>query len=203
LLAVFCYVTLSQIKKIMKNLLIIIAIISITQIAFAQTTIGIYGKVATTAKKPIEGITVLLLNDHKEVIAKILTNVNGDYGFDIEKEGIYGIEVVLTDSTSQQITNVLLKKESQYYNFLISNQSYLHDKNINLLSAQEIEKMPTQDVTKMMETKGNFDKDANGKMRSRTLGNGVRVIIDGQIMTDNSAIRLIPGSIGSMEVLKR
>jgi SdrD B-like domain len=185
----------------MKNLFLIITILCSAILANAGS--GIYGNIANHNKKPIAGITIFLLNADGKALASIISNADGDYGFDISTAGNYGLQIMLTDSTFQKVADIKVAKKPLYYDFLVNNIYYNRDKNMASLSASELEKMPTQDYKQMMQTKGNFDTDANGNLRSRTLGNGVRLIVDGQIMSDNSGIQFVPGSIGSMEVLKR
>jgi Carboxypeptidase regulatory-like domain len=186
---------------IMKNLFL--TIILLCNVIIAKAGAGIYGNIVSNTNKPVAGINIYLLDANGEALALIISNADGDYGFEIAKEGNYSLQIMLTDSTFQKVENITVAAKPIYYDFLVNNINYSRDKNIASITAAELEKMPTQDVKKMIATKGNFDTDANGNLRSRTLGNGVRLIVDGQVMSDNSGIQFVPGSIGSMEVLKR
>jgi hypothetical protein len=175
----------------------------ITQSVIAQTESGIYGTVNNQLKVPLAGITVYLLDSNHQQLANTLTDVNGAYGFAIADAANYGLIAAMSDSNYQSINQIVAYPNAININFVFSGKTIKHDRNSDVISAKELERMPNQSLNAMLSTKGNFDKDANGQMRSRASGKGVKVIVDGQIMNDNFNQQIVPNSINSLEVIQR
>jgi hypothetical protein len=172
----------------------------VQQLAIAN---GIYGKITNQDNKPYAGVVIFLLDSNNTELAKILTNADGDYGFTIQNALQYKIVVQLNDSITQQIDDIAAGQKDLFFNFVFTQKYFSRDKNSQVISASELEKMPTQQLMQQLATQANFDKDANGNLRSRTLGNGVQLIVDGQVIHHSNQLQLVPGSVGSMEVIKR
>jgi hypothetical protein len=170
--------------------------------AIANAT-GIYGKVVNQDDKPFAGIEVILLDSNKTALAKILTNVDGDFGFIINEKRRCHLVVHINDSVFQEVDDIQGGIKDWQYNFVFTQKYFSRDKNSSVISASEIEKLPTLKLTDQLATQGNFDRDANGNLRSRTLGNGVQLIVDGQVISNSNQLQLVPSSVGSMEVIKR
>jgi hypothetical protein len=187
----------------MKKIILSVFFTIYSFVGVAQIPTGVYGTIVNEAKAPISGMEVILMDSAKNMLANTTTDANGQYGFTINEKGNYNLVVMLNDSVSQSTIGVAIDNKALFYNFLFTQSNWKRDRNMNVITDKEMERMPVQNYQAMLQTKGNFDKDANGNMRSRTFGNGVKLIVDGQIMNDNSKIQFVPGSIGSMQVITR
>jgi hypothetical protein len=74
---------------------------------------------------------------------------------------------------------------------------------IGRLSGRQLEKMASTNWQQQLGALGNFDNRGNaGQMRSLSNGGDVKVIVDGQVL-NNGNIKMNPGSIESIQVIKR
>jgi hypothetical protein len=186
-----------------KHYIYILLLIFSNNLIANDTIPGIYGTISNEQKAPLAGLNIYLMDSSAQnILAQSISDANGFYGFDIPIKGTYCVVFIKSPKEYQSLTDVAIDSISLNCNVQFTQNYKYSGKKFNSSSAREIEKMPVNNVQQQLVSKGMIDKDANGHLRSRTLGNDVKVIVDGQVL-NNSNVELVPGSVGDIEVIER
>jgi hypothetical protein len=165
---------------------------------------GIYGQISNDKKLPYANIEVQLLDSAKQILATVITNIDGQYGFDISEDGVYGLLVKLDEENGQYLSDIVLKDSLQLtYNFIMSDTKKYGLKDFNVLKHQQLERMASTDLTSQVANQSNMKVGQNNTLLSGTDGRPVKMIIDGQVMSDGNMTQFVPGSVNDVQIIKR
>jgi hypothetical protein len=174
--------------------------------AIAQNTTGIYGVFESKENKaPISGVEVFLLDTSLQVLYTITSNEQGQWGFDINKAGLYAIQYSFNGNKSQILTDIEVgTKEPAVYKMILSTTAKPSDNNPmaprNIITAKEIEKMPQTNNPNSVSNRAGFYND-NGVIKSAASGTAPSYFIDGQRVLGNPA--MLPGTVDHIQISTR
>jgi hypothetical protein len=175
--------------------------------AFAQTGSGIFGIISNEKKLPISNVQLIIFDSVQLPIATVLTNAQGQYGFDLPIAQNYAMQIINGTDSSQIMTGINIDSALEYVlNFQLNTAP---QKQANLMgdkyvkTSKQIEKMPSTDINSVLASTGAFTNDKPGTLRTTSLPtSNVKYIVDGQVLF-GSNINLPVGTLNSVQVLQK
>jgi hypothetical protein len=189
----------------MKKLFTTIICIICTTVLFAQQ--GIYGNVVNQKDKPVSMLEFRLLNADSAALQAVLSNTQGQYGFDVADTGTYILEVLANEDRAYRFYNMHVKPNEPLYFDLAINQKDTRAKpsannKQTSLSSNRLEKLPTVHAVDYATVTSKFVNDKNGGAARSVLGGGpTRYIVDGMVISEKSSVIFTPGSLQSVDVI--
>jgi Carboxypeptidase regulatory-like domain len=191
----------------MKHLIIMLML---SKSFFATAGSGIFGKITNADAHPISNALVTIYDSNFNKLTAIFTNANGDYGFNLPMASNYIMQIINATDTTQFLTGIAVENiKPTVLNFAMSNSITTAKKSLignkYIKTSKEIERMPSTDINSVAISTGAFKSDdVNGGIRTVGLpSSNVQYIIDGQIVPTGGTVRFTPGSVSSVEVLKK
>ncbi len=162
---------------------------------------GIFGSIThKESKKPIAGATVVLSNQANAPLVAVITNENGEFGFDLKDKGNFIISIYNKDVVTQQLTDIDFDgQEAINLKFLMGETQKSVAASSTAVRAKRLEKSASNKVLNQGAYKNGYYTDGRGNLRSSVSGGNITYIIDGQVSSSQSAKFLVPGSIESID----
>jgi hypothetical protein len=166
---------------------------------------GIYGVFEDQVTKVrIGGVVVYLLDSSNTPIAKIISDQNGNWGFDLPTSGNYGLQYEFNGTLSQIVNNIKIKPEQkELFQFVVKSTPIAQANttalsNGKVITSKEIEKLPQSSKPISMANRAGFYQQ-DGEVRSLKSGKENVYFVDGQRV--NSAPDLVPGTVDQINIV--
>ncbi|MFM2386270.1 MAG: hypothetical protein RL660_1027 [Bacteroidota bacterium] len=191
----------------MKRILILALVCFSAFSAFAQQ--GIYGKISSEKNAALPMQELRLLNADSIAVQAVLSNENGEWGFDVATIGTYHLQIKSNDSQSVYIYNISVDSAASQTLDLVVQTSPSAPKRFigkqSLLTSTQIDKMPTTNALDMLTRSSNFvNAKHNAPIRSMTAPGkeAVTYIVDGMVVPAGDNLIFTPGSLQSIDIIK-
>ncbi len=182
----------------MKKITFILLILFALKNANAQTQI--IGSIVSQNKIAIAASPVFLLDEDKNVLAISTTNQNGNFGFSVPVGLHFALVAMLADSTYQSAENLVTDSNQFNLQFVFTKNQKNHFSNFSQISNQQLEKRASNNWKGGLQSTGAFHKNGNSNIQSAR-GEGIKVLVDGQVINNPNSLQLNQGTIGTIDIL--
>jgi hypothetical protein len=166
------------------------------------------GTITNSNKQYIQLLEVQLLDSSKQLLSSILSNNNGQYGFENLQNGKYYIQLKVDSNTSSVVPFNIRNSKPNTLNIVLanSNKNNANASSNNSLTRQgnSLQKLPTNNINEMAASTGVIVNNGNGAIRSvNSLGDNATFIIDGQKVAHGSNLAFPVGSLELINVMSK